>query len=143
MEVDSRHFDHQIPMFGPIFVGSAADASMLIAYEHGSELPDAFVHFIPARDGHVRVRAVKGNYFAGQPLGPDAPYETIWFDVAAISGDEEKLAAAFRTFVLRYQSLERESRKPYILFDTWNYQERDKWWYKHTYLESMNEMRVL
>src|SRR5258708_16315456 len=35
MEVDSRHFDHQIPMFGPIFVGSAAETSMLIAYEHG------------------------------------------------------------------------------------------------------------
>ncbi|MEM6821264.1 MAG: alpha-galactosidase [Verrucomicrobiota bacterium] len=37
----------------------------------------------------------------------------------------------------------RESRKPYIFYNTWNYQERNQDWNKKTYLDSMNESRIL
>ena len=36
-----------------------------------------------------------------------------------------------------------ESRKPYIFYNTWNFQERNKLWNGKTYLESMNEDRIL
>ena len=36
-----------------------------------------------------------------------------------------------------------ESRKPYIFYNTWAYQERNKWWNGKTYLDSMNQDRML
>ena len=36
-----------------------------------------------------------------------------------------------------------ESRKPYIFYNTWNFQERNKWENDKPYLESMNEDRIL
>ncbi len=36
-----------------------------------------------------------------------------------------------------------ESRKPYIFYNTWNFQERNKLWNDKPYLESMNEDRML
>ena len=33
--------------------------------------------------------------------------------------------------------------KPYIFYNTWNFQERNKWWNGRPYLESMNEDRIL
>ncbi len=37
----------------------------------------------------------------------------------------------------------RESRRPYIFYNTWNYQERQKWSANHDYLESINLKRAL
>ena len=36
-----------------------------------------------------------------------------------------------------------ESRKPYIFYNTWNFQERNRWWYGNAYLESMRQDRIL
>src|SRR5580700_8297149 len=35
------------------------------------------------------------------------------------------------------------SRKSYISYNTWNFQERNKWWNGKPYLQSMNEERIL
>ena len=36
-----------------------------------------------------------------------------------------------------------ESRKPYIFYNTWNFQERNHHWYKKPYLADMNLARML
>jgi alpha-galactosidase len=123
---------------GPILAASDGRRSVLIAYEHGSQVPDAFLQFRLAPDHMVRLAAAKANYLTGQTLGPGHDYETIWFDAAAVEGDETALRAAFRDFVLRRLALHNESRKPYIYYNTWNFQERNKHWNGKPYLESMN-----
>ena len=86
--------------------------------------------------------AKKGNYTAGTVLGKES-FETIWLDFGAVRGGIDELAAAFREFQLKYATLNLESRKPYIFYNTWNYQERNKWWNHKAYLADMNEKRML
>ncbi|WNR42980.1 alpha-galactosidase [Paenibacillus roseipurpureus] len=62
---------------------------------------------------------------------------------AAVRGGEEKLAETYRTFILRHFSLNAESRKPYVYYNTWNYQERVRHWQDKPYLSSMNLQRML
>jgi alpha-galactosidase len=136
-------FDNELAPMGPVLAASDGRRSVLIAYEHGSQVPDAFLRFRLAPDRMVHLAAVKANYLTGQSLGPGRDYETIWFDAAAVEGDETALRAAFRDFVLRRLALHHESRKPYIYYNTWNFQERNKHWNGKPYLESMNEERML
>jgi alpha-galactosidase len=138
-----REFDNELAPMGPILAASDGRRSVLIAYEHGSQVPDAFLRFHLAPDRTVRLSAAKANYLTGQRLGPEHAYQTIWFDAAAVEGDETALRAAFREFVLHRLALHHESRKPYIYYNTWNFQERNKHWYGKPYLESMNEERML
>jgi len=138
-----REFENERAPMGPILAASDGRRSVLIAYEHGSQVPDAFLGFRLASGRMVRLAAVKANYLTGQSLGPGREYETVWFDAAAVEGDETALRAVFRDFVLRRLALHNESRKPYIYYNTWNFQERNKHWYGKPYLESMNEERML
>ena len=141
--VEPHHFEHELRLIGPILVGRGPSESALIAYEHGATVPDHYLHFALSADRGVALEATKGNYFDGQPLDPEHPYETIWFQMAAVPGNEEALARDYRSFVLRYMSTNEESRKPYIFYNTWNYQERNRHWKGRPYLESMNEARML
>ena len=59
-----------------------------------------------------------------------------------MSGDTDALAKAYRAFQLSYCSLNAESRKPYIFYNTWAFQERNKFYNKQEYLTSMNEKRI-
>lgn len=138
-----REFDDQLAPMGPILSASDGRRSVLIAYEHGSQVPDAFLRFRLAPDRTVRLAAEKANYLTGQRLGPRHEFETVWFDAAVVEGDETVLKAAFRDFVLRRLALDNSSRKPNIYYNTWNFQERNKHWYGRPYLESMNEQRML
>jgi alpha-galactosidase len=54
-----------------------------------------------------------------------------------------ELASSYRRFVLRNLTQNLATRKPYIFYNTWNFQERNKWWNGKAYLDSMNEDRVL
>ena len=58
-------------------------------------------------------------------------------------GDLDALAAAYRDFLLRGQTVNAASRKPYIFYNTWNFQERNKWWNGRAYLDSMTQERML
>ena len=89
----------------------------------------------------VKLYAVCGNYWDGFDL--QNGFETLWFDIAAVAGDIDSMAAAYRDFVLRWMSPNRESRKPYIFYNTWNYQERHKAWENGPYLEPLREERML
>ena len=135
-------FKHGESVMGPLVAATDGKESFLLAYEHGSQYPDAFVHFALSADKDVCMRAVKGNYLPGTLL-TDEGFETIWFDFGAVSGGIEKLAAAFREFQLKYSTLNPESRKPYIFYNTWNYQERNKWWNGKAFLSDMNEARMM
>ncbi len=141
--VPDAAFADRLALFGPMLTWSAGATSALVAYEHGSQVPDAFLEFRLAPARGVALNAVKGNYLAGQEVGPDSAFETIWFQFAAVAGDEAALAAEYRRFVLEYQSPNRASRRPYIFYNTWCYQERNKWWNGQAYLSSMNQERML
>lgn len=140
-KITPAQFDTDACLMGPMLVGESADYAMLMAYEHGSQAPDAYVEFALAADRTVSLRAKKGNYYNGQPL--DKPYQTIWLQVAAVKGTLNTLAQAYRTFVLSHQTQNPASRTPYIFYNTWAYQERNKWWNKKTFLDSMHQDRIM
>lgn len=142
-EISQRQFDNGLSLMGPMMVLGDRTESLLIAYEHGSQVPDAFLHFQLTGDRGLALKAVKGNYYHGRIVDRNRPFETIWFQFAAVHGDEEKLAGHYRSFVLHRLSTNQESRKPYIFYNTWAFQERNKWWNKKTFLSSMNQERIL
>ena len=121
-------------IIGPILLGSNGTTTFLCAYEHDSMYPNNFLEFDLSPDKTARLCAVKGNYYAGQAADG---FSTIWFDAGGVSGKEAKMADQFRTFMLKYQSLNTESRKPYIFYNTWGRQERVKW-AGGQYLTTMN-----
>ena len=139
-------FDNGLRVMGPMLCWCGADGGAggagLLAYEHGSQAPDAFLNFALAPEGSFSLEAAKANTVSRRSLGADAEFESVWFDVAAAE-DEAALAAAFRDFVLRGMCPNAESRKPYIFYNSWCYQERNKWWNKKTFIGSMNEERML
>ena len=141
--VADRAFENELAVMGPMLVAEDGPNTMLVAYEHGSQTPDAFVEYRLKPDRTVELAAVKGNYWSDRLVGPDAPFETIWFQLAAVEGDEDKLAGAYRAFVLKHMSLNTESRRPYVFYNTWAYQERNKWWNDKMFLDSMHQERIL
>lgn len=137
--VQQKEFDNQVRLMGPLLAASDGRTSVALAYEHGSQVPDAFLDFELTQQRRIVLAAVKGNYVDGQPL----PYRTVWMQAGVVAGDIDALAAAYRRFALRDLSVSSETRMPYIFYDTWNFQERNKWWNHRPYLESMNEQRIL
>jgi len=66
-----------------------------------------------------------------------------WLHLALVGGGRDDLAKAYREFILRYQSVNLATRKPYVFYNTWNYQERNQAWNGKQYLDSMNQERML
>ncbi|MBQ8954531.1 MAG: alpha-galactosidase [Clostridia bacterium] len=133
-------FDYEDEVMGPILAEERASISLLSAYEHGSMYPDKFIAFV--RDGKsLCVRSVKCNYPNGRSL-QDRPYESVWLQFGAVPGGIDALARAYRAFQLRFSTMNQESRKPYIFYNTWAFQERNRFWNHKTYLSSMNQQRI-
>ena len=141
--ISHAYFESREKVMGPILAASGAGLTWVAAYEHGSQVPDAFVTFSLSPDRKVAVEAVKGNYHAGRKVSENQPYETIWFHAGAVRGGLDDLAKAYRDFVLKRMSVNLESRKPYIFYNSWAFQERNKWWNGKTFLDSMNQERML
>jgi alpha-galactosidase len=141
--IGDRYFQDSGSFMGPILAATDSRRSFLLAYEHGSEVPDAFLQYQLTPDRSVRLTAIKGNYVSGQTVDADHPFQTIWMETAATQGGIDQLAAAYRRFVLKYMTQNLATRKPYIFYNTWNFQERNKWWNGKPYLESMTEDRIL
>src|SRR5690242_19574574 len=91
----------------------------------------------------MSLQAVKGNYYNGYPIRKDHSWQTIWLEAGAVNGDEEALAKNYRSFVLHSMSQNLESPKPYNVYNTWNFKERNRNWYKKTYLYDMTLERIL
>jgi alpha-galactosidase len=127
-----------------VFAADREECAALVAYEHGSQSNDPFLTYVLHESGGgAELRAVKGNYWHGQVVTPDAPWESLWLQVAATDGNEDRLAERYREWVLLHQTPNTESRKPYIFYNTWNYQERVFNQQKKPYLSQMNEERML
>ena len=130
---------------GPIVIALGGGAIALAAYEHGADHPQSFLEFAASeRDGGrgLALRARMGNYYDGQPLGPDAPWESVWLELAVAGPDLDSLLRAYRTFFLQHICENTESRRPYLYYNTWNYQERNHYFRGRPYLESMVQERI-
>jgi alpha-galactosidase len=128
---------------GPILVGTGETGSLLLAYEHGSEAPNAFLQFRLSPDGMTSLAAVKGNYVTDQAIGPDQPFSTVWMQAVLADGDIHQMSSVYRRFILNHFAHTQASRRPHIYYNTWNFQERNKWWHGNSYLSSMNSKRIL
>jgi alpha-galactosidase len=142
-EIDNRYFKNNEALMGPILVATNNHHSLLLAYEHGSQVPDAFLDYQLNPERSVWLKAVKGNFVSGQTIDPDHPYATVWMETGTTAGSIDALASAYRRFMLKYMTQNLATRKPYIFYNTWNFQERNKWWNGKPYLESMSEDRIL
>jgi len=140
--IPAKSFHDGQSLMGPIICGHDGETAFLCAYEHGSSAPRRFVEYRLSPNGGIAMSAVQGNYYAGRSLDGDG-YETIWLEFAAIPDTIDALAAAYREFVLRFMSPNAESRKPYIFYNTWNFQERNQAWNGKPYLDSIREKRML
>ena len=136
-------FRKEFQAMGPMIVATDGGHTMLVAYEHGSQVPDAFLAFELSPDRTLTLQAVRANYLTGQVIDEGHSYETVWLETGAVDANEGDLASAFRSFVLKHLTLNLASRQPFIFYDTWNFQERNKWWHGKKYNDSMNEERIL
>jgi alpha-galactosidase len=141
--IEPKSFTDSISIMGPMIVESDGLTSFLVAYEHGSQVPDKFLEYELSSDKSVTLKAFKGNYYNGYQIDNDHTFQTIWFETGAVGGDIDLLASNYRTFMLHFMSLNSESRKPYIFYNTWNYQERNRHWYKKPYLADMTMERMM
>jgi alpha-galactosidase len=142
-KIADRYFEDGSVFMGPILAASNSRHSFLLAYEHGSQVPDEYLHYALGPNRSVRLTAVKGNYLPGQPIDATHSYQTIWMETAAVKGDLDLLASTYRRFVLKSMTQNYGTRMPYIFYNTWNFQERNKWSNGKPYLESMNQDRIL
>jgi alpha-galactosidase len=141
--IEQGYFADSLSLMGPMVVASDGINSFLVAYEHGSQAPDKFLEYVLNPDRNVTLKAFKGNYYNGFQIDDGNAYQSIWFETGAIAGDTEMLAGSYRNFVLHFMSLNSESRKPYIFYNTWNFQERNRHWYKKPYLADMTLERMM
>ena len=94
--VPQRWFTGRLNVAGPILIGEGEDhEALLLAYEHGSQMPDTFLRFDLQPDRVVKLVAVKGNYLSGQAL---KVFDTVWMEAAVSPAG--RVAGHFRTFVL-------------------------------------------
>ncbi len=131
---------------GPLVFLEGEEVSLLLAYEHGADAPDSFLGFELQEDENGRrclLKAKRGNYFDGQEIGPNRFFTTPWMQIGVVEGDLGNLFPRYRAFALNELSLNSASRKPYLYYNTWNFQERNKLYNGRPYLESMNLERML
>jgi alpha-galactosidase len=131
---------------GPVSLFHSEGRTILCAYEHGADHPLTFLKYAVESSGNHRsvvLLAEKGNYYAGQSLGPDDPWESIWFELGLFPDSLAAFLPEYRRFFLDEVCENRESRRPNIYYNTWNYQERQKYFHNRPYLESMNAERIL
>ncbi len=139
-------FEHDLTAPGPILASVSGAGAFLMAYEHGSTLPNTFFEYRLAPDRRVTLAAVKANYFHNRSL-KEQPFESVWFDFAAIKGtadgSTDGLAAVFRKFLLEHITPHAASRKPFVSLNTWGFQERSKWLDGAGFLDALEQDRLL
>ena len=131
---------------GPITFVESDQCCYLIAYEHGAEYPDSNLSFSAKKNDNnleIKLAAAKGNYYDGQVINQSQLFETVWFHAAISSGNKTDLLKDYRVFFMKYICENNESRKPYIFYNTWNNQERNKYYKKLPYLYSMHLDQIL
>ncbi|ANE46434.1 hypothetical protein SY83_09285 [Paenibacillus swuensis] len=141
--VQPSWFKYERMLMGPLLAAEDGSHTVLSGYEHGSQYPDMYTGFQLHSDYTVTVSAKKGNYPNLHALHPEESYTSIWFQFAVVRGSLKEMEHCYRTFILEDISLCNASRKPYIYYNTWAYQERNRHWNRSKYLDSMHLERVL
>lgn len=124
---------------GPILLAEQRENAFLLAYEHGSEYPDDYLDFGVKKEEETlraEIAAVKGNYYHGQKVSGETPFRSVWFHLGAAL-DSQQLLRDYRKFFLHYIAENNASRTPYIFYNTWNAQERNRYFNGRPYLETL------
>lgn len=135
-----------LSLTGPLVLFEDGRGSYLTAYEHGAQNPDAYLKFDIKLENSglsLDLKSAKGNYYAGQAIGGGNSFESPWFQFAACRDGLKELLKHYRRFLLHYICEQAESRKPYVFYNTWNNQERDRNFKNLPYLYSMNSEHIL
>lgn len=141
VEVPQSAFEDEFQLVGPILVASDDEnGSLIVAYEHGAQVPDSFLEYRLNGQREMTLAARKANYIPGQKADG---FSTVWMQAALSKGGVQQLSAQYRDFILRSFSLNQETQRPYVFYNTWNFQERNKWFHSKSYLASMNPERIL
>ena len=138
--VDPRLYKTGAEIMGPMLLDTSTERTLMLAYEHGSQHPDKYLAFSLNEDS-LDVRGIKGNYYNGQRIDSEA-FESIVFQIGVFLSDEAP-SEFYRSFQLKYATNNAASREPYIFYNTWGMQERDRWYNGNPYLNTMNEERIL
>lgn len=88
---------------GPVTLVEFTGDWLLLAYEHGAEYPDSYLSFQVAKERQtlaVYLDAVKGNYYDGQVIGDNRPFQSVWFHFACCRGEKEEILKYYREFFL-------------------------------------------
>ncbi len=84
LPIPQSSFDDQSRLAGPILIAcDGEDRSLLIAYEHGAQIPDSFLEYRLTSNRDVSLNARKANYIPGQKVDG---FSTVWMQVAASQG---------------------------------------------------------
>ena len=126
---------------GPIVIAETDSECMLLAYEHGAQIPDTYLQF-NIKGEEIYIEAVKGNYYNGENIFKK-PFSSPWLHYARCDGGKEKMFKLYREFLLKYICENPVSRTPYIFYNTWNYQERNYLINGKKYRDSMNLGHIL
>lgn len=144
--IDSFEIKHGIKYPGPITYLEFNDYGIMMGYEHGAEYPNSnFIFTVNENNALLQIDliAAKGNYYNKEIINRSSPFNSVWFHIALDEGDNKQLFASYREFFLKYISENTKSRYPYIFYNTWNNQERNKYYKDLPYLYSMHLEHIL
>ncbi len=134
-----------LSLAGPILILHGDGHALMVAYEHGADHPQRFLEFrVNDAEGRrdLSLLATRGNYYHGQPLGPEHEWRSVWMELALAPLPLPQFLARYRAFFLEEICESTESRRPYLYYNTWNHQERDRYFRGLPYLHSMHSDRV-
>ena len=135
---------------GPVFLLEYERETLLLAYEHGSESPDVFVG-LEALEKDVVLRGWRGDRLVGEALPwPEgekrADSRRSWRSLPILHGRFESPDAALRALrghLWQGPTPAPATRHPLVGYNTWNRQERQRYFKGAPYLEDLNLARVL
>ena len=137
-----------LPFVGPIthleLEYCSIQHNLLVAYEHGADHPNGFLQFELVQDQSpvLQLSARKGNYHDGQFISQGNVFSSVWFEIGLAEGTATEFLQRYRQFFLDEVAENIESRQPYIYYNTWNHQERRKYFDGLPYLTDMSFDRM-
>jgi len=128
---------------GPVALYHTPNQTLMAAFEHGADHPQSFFEFLVGSGSSLGLRALKGNTFHGEPFSAELHWESVWFELGLYPGPIQIFLPEYRRFFLEDVCANRQSRRPNIYYNTWNYQERQRYFKGRPYTESMTAERML
>ncbi|MDR1176235.1 MAG: alpha-galactosidase [Treponema sp.] len=141
----------ELSLAGPILLAEwiprpGKKHTLLCAYEHGGQYTDDFLKFNLRRGDdvfNVSLECGDGTYCNKTCFSDAKPYVTPWFQIGFREGGREDMLRAYRNFMLHDMGETLSARTPYVFYNTWNNQERNRAFRGRRYLQDMNTERML